>query len=759
MSPINAPKVSKSIPDLKPTQKTSKFIGSTGNTVYGGYYSEDHLTALQGQNAIAVYEKMRRSDAQIKMVLSAIKNPIKSASFSFDAEYEDEEMQRIAEFLSFNWFENPNFEFNDWLSEVLTFLDFGFSVHEKYFDVYDHPDFGLIHIIGGLGFRKQSTIEQFNIDGKKGLTGVRQLVFGDTANNSSQDVFLPKESLCIFTNEREGDNYEGISLLRSCYGAYFRKDLYLKLNGIGIEKASIGIPIGKYPKGTESSEDKDAFIDALASFAIHESSYLAVPEAYEVEVCKIDFDSEKIMSAIQYEDVQMSKSILFQFLELGTNSKSGSFSLGADLSDIALASIQYIGDMICRKVNGINEYLVGLNYGRVKDIPKMICSGINAKAGEELSKVMKNLTDAQIVIPDPRLEKHVRKLYNLPTIDETARKEERENAQPKPEPEPEPDDTEDDTGKPTGSQFAEGFKYFRDLTVYEKSIDLAEIRDDFDNEGDKLARMIKAQLAILNEKTIRVTEILLKRYQKDRIKAALEIDISPKTIYKALLTQLGNIVAVGSRQAKKELVKKSGSDFASVSQAFKRDIEFLPPHVKNALILQATEQADTYVKETKKVVAFSVSSGVESELSDKEILHNIEQSLDDYAESSKVTSGARTMAAQAINRGRDGFFFDQNNLKKIQAFQYSAVNDAQTTDICLSLDNKIVKPNDPDLPRLRPPNHHGCRSILVPVTIYEEKPQVTGIDIDPTNESLITEYERRGKTPPDLSKIKKSRNL
>jgi uncharacterized protein with gpF-like domain len=103
--------------------------------------------------------------------------------------------------------------------------------------------------------------------------------------------------------------------------------------------------------------------------------------------------------------------------------------------------------------------------------------------------------------------------------------------------------------------------------------------------------------------------------------------------------------------------------------------------------------------------------------------------------------------------------FDQENLSQIQAFQYSAVIDDDTTDICLSLDGKIMRKDDEESMRFMPPNHYGCRSILVPITINEEKPKATGLEIDPTNDILMEEYERRGKTLPNLETIKKSRNL
>ena len=756
----------------KQTKSSGDFVGATGTSIFSGYYSEEYLTEWERVNdPLLTFDKMRRSDAQVRMILNAIKNPIKSSKWEIDAESGTPEEEKIAEFLDWNWFHNPFVNFNLWISEALTYLDFGFSIHEKRFKVFEHPEFGLVNILGGLGFRKQETIEQWIID-NNGLQGVRQLAYGDTVKDgNTQDVFIPADNLIINVNEREGDNYEGISLLRNIYGAWFRKQLYLKLNAIGMEKASIGIPLGIYPKGTESATDKAGFIEMLGNFALNETTFITAPEGYQVEIVKMDFDSDKIVQSIQYEDTQMSKSILFQFLEMGTRGGSGSFALGADQSDIALAAIQFIADGLCNQMNACNRLLVKWNFGEnVKDIPVMKCSGINAKSGKELADVIKQLTDGGVIRRDDKLEGHVRNQYNLP---QASPDEEEEVLAPGVNPNPKTDDKPEEESaqakpelkepKCCGQHFQEGDdlptpkekeEFSRDLTRFEKPLNLKKIRREFDNEEKKLTRMVKSQLAVAVEKSLRAVEILLKRNKTNRAKAARDFQPQTSFLEKHLKGQFGSIVAVGTKQAKDDLRRKGGTEFS-----FEDDIEFLPKHVKDGLKVQAAQQAKTYKDDIEKIVVFGITSGVESKASDDKIISNIEDSLDEYVESSKIGAGARTMVTQNINRGRDGFFFDEKNLPGIAAFQFSAVIDSVTTPICLSLDGKIVKPNDPDLQSLRPPLHHGCRSILVPITLKEPTPEITGIEIDPSNKTLVDEFERRGKPVPDMAKIKKSRNL
>jgi SPP1 gp7 family putative phage head morphogenesis protein len=220
---------------------------------------------------------------------------------------------------------------------------------------------------------------------------------------------------------------------------------------------------------------------------------------------------------------------------------------------------------------------------------------------------------------------------------------------------------------------------------------------------------------------------------------------------------MSDVVATGSAQAKRDLSAKLKS--TNLAEAWKRNLEFLPKNVKNGLMAQAAMQAQKHAGDIKRIITFGVMSGDESGLSDSQIIRKIDTGLGSYVISALIENAARTIVSQNINRGRQGYMFDQSNLEEIQAFQYSAIIDDRTTDICLALDGKIMSKDDEESQQFMPPNHYNCRSILVPITINEEKPKITGLEIDPTNDMLLEEYNNRDEDPPNLETIKKSRNL
>lgn len=78
----------------------------------------------------------------------------------------------------------------------------------------------------------------------------------------------------------------------------------------------------------------------------------------------------------------------------------------------------------------------------------------------------------------------------------------------------------------------------------------------------------------------------------------------------------------------------------------------------------------------------------------------------------------------AINLWRETVFED--NPEMVYAFQYSAILDDRTTDLCNDLDWVIVRPQSPEYYEISPPNHRSCRGIWAEILMDEPyKPSFT----------------------------------
>jgi gluconate kinase len=393
-------------------------VGTPGTTIYSGYYDEEYLETLKGRDRADEFDKMRRQDGQVKMCLGAVMNPLRRANYEIEPAGDEPDFKTHADFIDHVLIKG--IPFKQFVSEAATMIIHGHSLFEvTHKVVYDHKKFGTYVGIQELGFRSQRTIERWNLDKTGKLESVTQMAYGDLESQ----VDIPGEFLLVFTLEKEGANYEGISLLRPAYGAWFRKALYLKLMAIGIEKTAVPTPKAKIPSGWQGNDEQyEKLVEVLSAYTSHQSNYVIYPDNVDLDFSKTEFDAESTIKGIDLEDRQMVIAFLANFLLLG-QSGTGSYALSNDLSDFFLGGLEYIAELFCEKLNQeLIPSLVKMKYGPQEAYPQLKASGISDKAGKEFGELLKYLSDGRYIIPDARLEKHLRKRMGLPEASDEDRR-------------------------------------------------------------------------------------------------------------------------------------------------------------------------------------------------------------------------------------------------------------------------------------------------------------------------------------------------
>jgi hypothetical protein len=182
-------------------------------------------------------------------------------------------------------------------------------------------------------FRKQNTIWKWE-QSKSDQPGITQLV-GD---GSQYDI--PREKLVIFTNDKEGDNYEGVSLLRYAYMDWDMLDKLKVSEAIKLDRFSVGVPKGFAKDGqTPSTADLTAAEEILRNMRTNEEAFLLMPSTMDVEMLDMKSGStEDIIPFLNYLDRRISQSILAGFMELGGQSGTGAQSLSKDLTSLFMKS-------------------------------------------------------------------------------------------------------------------------------------------------------------------------------------------------------------------------------------------------------------------------------------------------------------------------------------------------------------------------------------------------------------------------------------
>lgn len=396
-------------------------FGASGTAMIGGFINEDFNAALEGEAGLAQFEIMRKSDAQVFATLLACELPIRSTRwYVAAAEGEDDSIsdqdREIADYVEenlFSWMENT---WDDLLRDILTMLPMGFSLFERVFE-----SDGQYIWLRKLGFRKQNSIQKWETE--SGAPGVTQILPQPKQDNDMNKVgvntiSIPREKLVVFSFRREGDNYNGVSILRSAYRHWFYKEKLYRLDAIRHERQAVGIPV-IYMPASPSDEDAAAALKILQNIRSSESSYVRMPgpkdDGWLFEFATMHAsDSTNLFESIKHHNREISKNVLAQFLELG-DTESGSRSLSEDQSDLFLYSLTAIANQIADTFNRhIIPQIVDFNFSNVERYPKLKFDKLGNTDFGKLASNLASLAGSGLIVPDPDLEAHVRDLYDLP---------------------------------------------------------------------------------------------------------------------------------------------------------------------------------------------------------------------------------------------------------------------------------------------------------------------------------------------------------
>lgn len=688
-------------------RRTMTAFGFSGTEILAGYFSEEYLQLLRGKKGAKVYDEMRRSEPQISMILKGIINPLKAANYTFDPPKSEDvaDGKLHAEFLEEIF--KVGLDWEQFLVELFTFLVYGHSVFEVIHSVVlNHPKFGNFNGIKSLAWRSPKTIERWNLDRTTGaLISLEQIVYSDVSGTKNGSATIPGDFLLVFSLDKEGDNFEGISALRPMYGPYFRKNLYQKLAAIGAEKNAIGTPKAKVPAGKEKTDEFAKLKQVLEAFTSHECAYITYPEGWDIEIIKGEFDAEKLKELIVLENTEMVNAAVANFLALGMNSAGGAYALGSDLSDLLLASVQCYADFACGIINRqLIPNLIRMNFGPQRAYPQLKCTGINDKAGKELAEILGIGVDKRIIKPDDQLDEWFRKTYKLPKADKTTAREVLATPQ----------------GQPSAVVNQPP------LPLHEKVDRIALAETWKSGFNDRKAGLKETMQAGLREMLDGMKKQIEREWKNagpnQRLAIGTKIEAKGVTKYRdALRESLAEVANAGLSSARKEIPGGKKIKLAeSIQLAAPKGGYYaaLPPKVrKNIVDVQSTLIANQQAADLEKVVASQFTSSVNSTDDLAQILRDIEEKADSVIQGSTATgasidAAAGNAVASTLNQARLDFFFEPEVLETIESFTF--INEDPVSEICQELDGTTWAADDPAVDRYSPPLHHNCKSRLVP---------------------------------------------
>lgn len=399
--------------------------GRTGTSIYAGMINEEFNPELTFPHSIEVYDRMRKGDGTVSGLLEAIKQPIISAKWGIRPASEDEKDVEIANFITYALFSRLNFK--GFLEEALTYNDFGFKYFEKVFvrDKEDpkYPDFIFWKAFAS---RLQSAHYKWTIDGKDWKdghpAGVTQQLVGATDEigvGGDTHPTIPWEKLILFTRKREGDNFEGISCLRSAYKHWYYLDMLYKVASVSAERYGVGFPWAKLKAGagkaTESKVD-----EMLANVRSQEQSYVRINsdvEEWGIMTPNGDAKAGAIQNLIDHHAKKLYESVLAGFLNL-TSGDGGSNAMSRDQSSFFLRGLHSQAEYIREIVQDHIEELVRINFQQVEKFPTLTVTNIGTVSIDEIVNAIVSAKNGGLLTSSMNDENAVREILNLQPLPE-----------------------------------------------------------------------------------------------------------------------------------------------------------------------------------------------------------------------------------------------------------------------------------------------------------------------------------------------------
>lgn len=421
----------------------SKEIGRIGQLRYGpagsgSIFFEEFLHELRGTKGVQAYTEMADNDATVGAILFAIEMLMRQCEFHIEPGGESAKDKECAEFVE-SCMDDMERTWADTLSEILSFLTYGWSYHEI---VYKRrvgkttsPITNSKHADGLIGWRKLPIRSQDTLYGWEYKDDTDDLIgMTQVPPPSYRKVTIPIEKALHFRTRSRKDNPEGRSILRTAYRAYYFKKRLEEIEGYGMERDLAGFPVLYGPEGLDLWDESDQeMAQALAQAEMIVSSIrrdaregLVLPggeNGWKLELVssgsRRQFDTNAI---IDRYDKRIATSVLADFVMLGQNAV-GSFALADTKTQIFALAIGTYLDVICEVFNNqAIPRLIDINgdhFKGISDYPKMVHGDIEEKDLTQFATYIKEMVGVGVLVPDEELEKEIRRIGGLPEKMET----------------------------------------------------------------------------------------------------------------------------------------------------------------------------------------------------------------------------------------------------------------------------------------------------------------------------------------------------
>lgn len=422
-----------------PSPKRANYgeIGTTGLKHTSGFVYDEFLRDLQGARAAKVYREISENSPIATGIILGYQNVASHLDWHIEENPEGSSAKDKAAFEFVKQaFEDMNESWDSVLSQALSEIVFGWSLHEIVYKKRDGKDSKFTD--GKVGWKK------FPIRGQESLYRWEITEHGDIEAMHQIDPVtgkqftIPLTKALLFRTTELKNNPEGRSMLRGAYIPYQYLRRIQEYEAIGVERDLAGLPVAWVPNEWLTSSEPEVTMavnkmtQMVKDVRRNEREGLVLPMMYEPDLTGAmshnkaldfellssggsrQFDTDKIIT--RYNQ-QIGMSFLADFLTLGHDGV-GSLALGTAKLDLWIMVVDSLCKSIAEVFNrqAIKE-LLRLNGMSTENAPKLVYGDVKNVDLGVLGTFIAAIANAGLLTPDEGLETWLREQADMPPVD------------------------------------------------------------------------------------------------------------------------------------------------------------------------------------------------------------------------------------------------------------------------------------------------------------------------------------------------------
>lgn len=691
----------------------------------GGWLTPYNPTLLISRRGWRTVEQMRQDD-QIKAAMAFKKDAVLSTGWQVTSPEGFPDDWPPTRFVD-RELKNVEGTLEDDLREVLTALEYGFSVTEMVFNTPTRGEFAGAVGLEALKTRHPSSFlfdqDEFGNLKPDGLV--------QTGTAAVAQRRLPPWKFAIFSYDLEFENLYGRTDLEAAYTPWWLKFNTYKWLAMLLERLGIPPIFAMYDPTTYTPEQLEQLKTLVTN--IQAATFGIMPRkggaaGLEMWAPEIAGQATRVfIPAIEACDRAIARALLMPgHMGLTADTTQGSFARAKVSFDAFLLIVERLRKELAARVmqDRVVRTLVDLNFGPQEVYPIWSFMPLTDDTRLDLITSWKELVSADVVVPQDGDEQHIRQMLRWPEKAMGTRIAEGRTVQTAPF-----------GGGPFGPDPDER-GLMRQYARYDRAVAYKRIERDLDRLEAEARQRIGQAIGDLRDRLLAKVGGSFPKKPGDV--TAIESLRGIQAVHEAIREFLRAAFEAGDRALRAELPSRRfafepglfvpadalrwlAAKAVTISGVLERRLL----DEAKAVLLNALKFGEPQAETIGKLRAvFEPYLGNPDVVRDGKIL-----------EAFRLETIIRTNATEAFNQGRLTLASDPDVRDFVKGMQYSAVIDSRTTEVCRFLDGKVFPMDEPELRRLSPPNHWNCRSLLVPVvTAVDEGDFITPSEIGKAEE-------------------------